>query len=84
LSRFDGNTVLPEHMGWLSRPFSSIGQRISQYENRDVMAGVGPRLAKVEDDYSLARAAVHLHTKESDGMGTVTSMSEKAKEAGSM
>ncbi len=82
LSAFDRNTVLPEHMGWLSRPFASIGQRIRQYENRDVVTGVGPRVAKVEDDYILARGAVHLHTKESDGMGTVTSMSEKAKEGG--
>ncbi len=82
LSRFDGQTVLPEHVSWFKRPFASLSQRISAYDNRDVMTGMPARIARVEDDYVLAQGSLHLHTNQSDGMGTVTSISQKAKEAG--
>ncbi len=83
LSRFDSPTVLPEHTSWFKRPFTSILQRVREYDNRDVMNnGLTSRIANVEDDYILAQGSFHLHTKQSDGMGTVTSLSGKAKEQG--
>jgi hypothetical protein len=83
ISRFDSPTVLPEHTSWVKRPFSSILQRVREFDNRDVMSdGMTARAARVEDDYVLAQGSLHLHTKQSDGMGTVTSLSAKAKEQG--
>lgn len=84
ISRFDTPTILPEHTSWFKRPFSSILQRVREYDNRDVIPGKGMTagIAKVEDDYVLAQGSLHLHTKQSDGMGTVTSISAKAKEQG--
>ncbi len=82
LSRFDGQTVLPEHVSWYKRPFTGISQRIRAYDNRDVMTGIQGSIARVEDDYLLAQGSLHIHTNQSDGMGTVTSISQKAKEAG--
>lgn len=83
ISRFDSPTVLPEHTSWVKRPFSSILQRVREFDNRDVMtSGMTARAPRVEDDYVLAQGSLHLHTKQSDGMGTVTSLSAKAKEQG--
>lgn len=83
LSRFDSPTVLPEHTSWYKRPFSSILQRVREYDSRDVVSnGLTSRIARVEDDYVLAQGSLHLHTKQSDGMGTVTSLSAKAKQQG--
>jgi len=84
VSRFDSPTVLPEHTSWLKRPFTSILQRVREYDNRDVITGnrMTAGIAKVEDDYVLAQGSLHLHTKQSDGMGTVSSISAKAKEQG--
>ncbi|MCC6977589.1 MAG: hypothetical protein IT343_04670, partial [Candidatus Melainabacteria bacterium] len=79
LSTFDTEAVLPQHVHWLKRPFTSLTERIRQYDNRDVVSTLGPRIARIEDDYVLAQGSLHVHTKQSDGMGTVTSISEKAK-----
>jgi len=84
VSRFDSQTVLPEHTSWIKRPFASILQRVREFDNRDVMQGnrMTAGIARVEDDYLLAQGSLHLHTKQSDGMGTVSSISAKAKEQG--
>ncbi|MBA3857785.1 MAG: hypothetical protein C0507_12830 [Cyanobacteria bacterium PR.3.49] len=79
LSSFDTEALLPQHVSWFKRSFTSLSERIRQYDNRDVVTTIGPRIARIEDDYMLAQGSLHVHTKQSDGMGTVTSISEKAK-----
>lgn len=82
LSRFDAQTVLPENINWYARPFTGIMRRVREYDNRDVVTNLPGSIAKVQDDYLMAQGSLHIHTNQSDGMGTVTSISKKAKEAG--
>lgn len=74
-----GRTILPEQMPWQKRPISSLMQRIDQAHARDLPIS---RTALPEGDFKLVQATIHVHTKQSDGMGTVTSISEKAKAGG--
>lgn len=79
LGQLDTRTILPEHMPWHKRPLSTLMQRIDQAQARDLPIR---RTALPEGDFKLVQATVHVHTKQSDGMGTVTSISEKAKAGG--
>ncbi|HEY9787304.1 MAG TPA: PHP domain-containing protein [Candidatus Obscuribacterales bacterium] len=73
------SALRPEDLSWHKRPIARVMRRIDQYEA--VNQPLSRRLGNT-DEYTLVEGSLHIHTKYSDGMGTVKELAAKAEAGG--